>query len=75
VLPGSNAERAGLKPGDLLLAIDGAALADNFDLVYAVQRKHPGDHGTLQVERQGKTLKVDVLFQPTGKDRSHGKKR
>jgi uncharacterized iron-regulated protein len=73
VMPGSNAERAGLRPGDLLLAIDGEALADNFDLVYAVQRKKTGDHGTLQVVREGQTLEVDVLFQATGEDRHHDK--
>ncbi len=74
VMPGSNAERAGLQPGDLLLAIDGGALADNYDLVYVVKQKHPGDHGTLQVERQGKAQVVDVLFQATGKDHPHEKR-
>lgn len=72
VVPGSNAERAGLKSGDLLLAIDGETLAESVDLIYAVQQKHPGDHATLQVERQGKTLKVDVFFQAEAGDH-HGK--
>lgn len=74
VLPGSNAERTGLQTGDLLLAIDGEPLKDGSDLTYAVQRKHPGDRGTLQIERKGKTLKVDVLFQVTGKGHSPIKK-
>jgi hypothetical protein len=60
--PGSNAERAGLQSGDLLVAIDGEALVDTFDLIYALKQKHPGSHGLLQVERQGKTLQVDILF-------------
>ena len=63
VLPGSNAQRAGLKPGDLLIALDGEALAEHFDLVYAVQQKHPGDHGVVRIERTGQTLSLDVLFQ------------
>ena len=63
-----------LQPGDLLLAIDGGALANNYDLVYVVKQKHPGDHGTLQVERQGKAQVVDVLFQATGKDHPHEKR-
>ncbi|HLO26303.1 MAG TPA: ChaN family lipoprotein [Geobacteraceae bacterium] len=74
VASGSNAERAGLKPGDLLLAIDGEALAESFDLIYAVKRKHPGDHGTLKIERQGRTLEVDVLFQSGGKAESAPKR-
>jgi uncharacterized iron-regulated protein len=74
VSPASNAERAGIIPGDLLLAIDGEVLADNFDLVYAVRRKKPGDRGTLKVERQGKTMEVDVLFQAGGQEHPHDKR-
>ena len=63
VAVGSNAERAGLLPGDLLLTIDGEALADTFDLIYALKQKQPGSHGLLQIERQGQTMNVDILFQ------------
>jgi uncharacterized iron-regulated protein len=62
VVPGSAAERAGLRPGDLLVAIDGEAMADTLDLHYALKQKKPGSHGLLQVERQGKNLDVDVLW-------------
>ena len=65
VVPGSNAERAGLRAGDLLLAIDGEALVDTFDLIYALKQKQPGSTGLLQIERQGQTLQVDVLFPAT----------
>ena len=65
VVPGSNAERADLRPGDLLLTIDGEALADTFDLLYALKQKQPGSHGILRIERQGQTLNVDVLFRQT----------
>jgi S1-C subfamily serine protease len=62
VAPGSNAERAGLRQGDLLLALDGEPLTDPFDLVYAVKQKEPGSRGALQVRRQGETLTVDVFL-------------
>jgi uncharacterized iron-regulated protein len=74
VLPGSNAERAGLLLGDLLISLDGESLRDIFDLTYAVQQKHPGDRGVLQVERLGKTLKLEVVFLAAQKDHQHGKK-
>ena len=74
VAPGSNAERAGLRAGDLLLAIDGEALADTFDLIYALKQKQPGSHGFLQIERQGQTLQVDVLFRQSDDVHSSGKR-
>lgn len=66
VAPASNAERAGLRPGDLLMAIDGEALAESFDLVYALKQKEPGSHGLLRIEREGQTLTVDILFEKSG---------
>jgi uncharacterized iron-regulated protein len=71
VLPESNAERAGLKQGDILLALDGAPMKDSFDLIYAVKQKHPGDHGVLKVERKGKKLDLNVLFNAGMKDHPH----
>ena len=68
VLPDSNAERSGLKSGDLLLTIDGDALASNFDLIYAVQQRHPGDHVILKIERHGSPLNVDIIFQAVQED-------
>jgi S1-C subfamily serine protease len=73
IIPGSNATRAGLLPGDLLLTLDGEPLTEGFDLVYAIQQKRPGNHGILQIERQGETMQVDVLFQADNGDGSHGK--
>ena len=50
--------------GDVIVAMDGEALVDTLDLTYAVKKKHAGDHGKLKVERQGRPLEVDVLFDP-----------
>jgi uncharacterized iron-regulated protein len=65
VVPGSNAARAGVQDGDLLVSLDGEALADSFDLVYAVKQKHAGDKSILKIERQGKPLTLDVLYETT----------
>ena len=72
---GSNAERAGLKAGDLMLSFDGAPLAGSYDLIFAVKRKKAGDHGELQIERQGRRARLDVLFQAVGTDKSPNQKR
>jgi len=73
VLPGSNAERAGLQPEDVLLFFNGEALTEVFDLTYSVQQKKPGDRSILQIEREGKPKTVEVVFQAKQKDHQHGK--
>jgi len=74
VLPGSNAERAGLHLEDVLLSFNGETLTEVFDLTYSVQQKKPGDRSVLQIERQGKPMTVEVLFQAKQEDHQHGKK-
>jgi uncharacterized iron-regulated protein len=73
ILPGSNAERAGLQLGDLLLSLDSDSLTEISDLTGAVQQKHPGDRGVVQIERQGKPLKVEIVFLAAQKDHQHDK--
>jgi uncharacterized iron-regulated protein len=72
VLPGSNADRAGMKQGDLLLSLDGEAMSDSFDLVYALKQKHTGDRSTLTVERLGQKLQLEVVYQKSELNQ-HGK--
>ncbi len=71
VMPGSNAERAGVKEGDILLSLDGEPLADNMDLIYAVKQKHAGDHGTIILRRGGRELKVELNFLAVGAEKQH----
>jgi S1-C subfamily serine protease len=73
VVAGSNAERAGLKQGDLLLALDGEPLTESFDLIYALKKKHFGERSALTVERAGTQLKLDVVFEKSGDEHQHGK--
>jgi len=72
VVPESNAAAAGLQKGDLLLAIDGEAIGDSFDLIFAVKQKRPGDTGTLRIERAGKEEMAEVLFHESRSMGSHG---
>jgi S1-C subfamily serine protease len=43
VVDASAAEQAGLEPGDLITAIDGAAVTDWSDLIVAIRLRRPGD--------------------------------
>ncbi len=51
VVPGSPAEKAGLKPGDLVLAVDGVEIRHRRALYEAISRRQPGDALALKLRR------------------------
>lgn len=65
VSPESAAEAAGLEPGDLIVSFDGKSLQEPLDLTYAVQQKSAGDHAEVQIIRDGKSMKKDVVLKPS----------
>ncbi|MBA3488255.1 MAG: trypsin-like peptidase domain-containing protein [Longispora sp.] len=58
--PGSPAEKAGLKQGDLVTAIDGKTVRNSDELVSMVQAVQPGSKLSLIVVRDGKTSTIEV---------------
>jgi uncharacterized iron-regulated protein len=58
----SNAEHAGLKDGDLLLAIDGIKLIDIEDLTDKLKRLVIGDRARLIVKRGLEEMDVEIQF-------------
>ncbi|WP_224984944.1 ChaN family lipoprotein [Geomonas agri] len=72
VVPNSNAARAGVQNGDLLLALDNEPLKDSLDLIYGVKQKHEGDKSTLKLERNGEVMNLEVVFK-AGEAPKHGK--
>jgi membrane-associated protease RseP (regulator of RpoE activity) len=62
VMPNSVAATAGLKKEDTILAIDAVPVAENFDLIYEVKQKKPGDRATLKIRRGEEEFAVEVEF-------------
>lgn len=60
VFPGSPAERAGLQEGDLIRAVNGRPLTNNWALPEVMAVHEPGDVITLTVERGEETLMLEV---------------
>ena len=62
VVEGGAADRAGLKTGDLILAIDGNAVSSNSDLTDLIARYNAGDTATFTIQRDGERSEVQVTF-------------
>jgi S1-C subfamily serine protease len=60
VLPESPAEAAGIGSGDLILTIDGEAIADRRSLYGRIWRHRSGERVRLRVLRQDRAMEVEV---------------
>jgi regulator of sigma E protease len=69
--PRSPAERAGLKPGDVVRAVAGQPLYTHDDLLEAI-RTRPGESFVMTVERDGKPLTLTVTPDPVKERRPSG---
>ena len=57
---GTAADRAGLKPGVVVRRFEGQRIRSGDDLVTAVQSRAPGDVVAIDVERNGRPVRVDA---------------
>jgi serine protease Do len=60
VTAGSPAERAGLKPYDLITSVDGREVATNNELIREIASRAPGSTARLEVVRDGRARGVAV---------------
>ena len=65
VLKGSAADEAGIKEGDVIVAVDSVEVRNASAVQEQVNRFHPGDKTTVTVLRDGKEKVLDVTFKGT----------
>ena len=69
VLDGGPADKAGMKPGDVLLEVNGQKVGDVVALLNSIAQTNPGEEAKVALLRKGKgvTLKVQVGKRPKSK--------
>ncbi|MCK0208993.1 Do family serine endopeptidase [Starkeya koreensis] len=63
VQPGTPGDKAGLKAGDIVTAIDGETIKDSREMSREIARKKPGVTVKLSVLRDGKSITVPVTLE------------
>jgi putative serine protease PepD len=62
VTPGGPGAKAGLKPGDVITAVDGVRVHSGDELIVKTRARRPGDSLELTVERGGEERKVTLVL-------------
>ncbi len=65
VIPGSPADKAGLRVGDRITAVEGDKVTPDHPLAERILTHRPGETVTLTVERDGRTRKIKVTLGST----------
>ncbi|MFO7300046.1 MAG: PDZ domain-containing protein, partial [Actinomycetes bacterium] len=62
VAPGTAAEQAGLRVGDVIISVEGVPVFSQIDLVAQVRAHRPGETVTLHILRNGQEIEIAVTL-------------
>jgi len=62
VTPGGPADKAGIRPGDVLTKINGIAIKSSLELTHQLLKHKPGDTVSVTVFRDNKTVDVSLVL-------------
>lgn len=62
VLRGGPADRAGIRPGDILIAVDGKAITDTTEMLNLIAQLKPGNKAKMTILRKNEQTNLDVLI-------------
>ena len=62
IFPGSEAEKAGLKEGDIILEFDGQKITTENTLAKIIMKYNPGDKVVLKILREGKEKIIQAIL-------------
>jgi len=62
ITPGGPADKAGLRKGDLIVALDGSDIENSDELIVAIRSKNIGDKVKVKYKRNNITREVDVVL-------------
>ena len=72
VMPGLGAEKAGMKPGDIIIAVNDTLVGDGEALVATLREFREGQTVTLRIRRDGDELELAVPMAVPQEERSGG---
>jgi len=62
VLQGGPADKAGIKPGDVLTSVNGEEITDTTRLLNVIAQIKPGTHAEVHLVRKNKDMDLDVMI-------------